>query len=86
MEYFTPAYLAVAGFFGMIGMGACMYGKKAADVQSLVIGAILCGLSYFVTDPVTLAIASSIFTVLLFSRQITRGYYDWKQKDIEIIK
>jgi len=26
MDYFSPAYIAVAGFFGMLGMGACMYG------------------------------------------------------------
>ena len=86
MEYFTPGYIAVAGFFGMIGMGACMYGKKARDVQSLIIGVLLCGVSYLVTEPVTLAIISSFITALLFSRQIHRAYYDWKHKDIEIIK
>lgn len=86
MDYFTPGYLVVAGFFGMLGMGACMYGKKAHDVQSLIIGIILCGLGYFVTAPIPLAIASSFFTVLLFSRQISKGYYEWKHKDIEIIK
>ena len=86
MDCLTPGYLIVAGFFGMIGMGACMYGKKASDAQSLIVGSLLCIIGYFVTEPVTLAIISSILTALLFSRQITRAYYDWKQKDIEIIK
>jgi len=52
----------------------------------MLIGALLCGVSYFITEPVTLGIVSSVLTVLLFNRQILKLYDGQKHKDIEEIK
>ena len=46
-----PTYLIIAFFFGMIGMGYFMYGKKQNRPGPLIAGIILMVYPYIVTDP-----------------------------------
>ena len=50
--FMDPVYLGLAFFFGMIGMGYFMFGKKQGNPGALVAGIILMCYSYIVTEPI----------------------------------
>lgn len=52
--------------FGSIGFVAFVYGKKQASFKPLVIGIVLMGYPYFVTNPIWLYAVGVGLTVLLF--------------------
>ncbi len=79
-----PWYIAMALLSGMIGMGAAMYGKKMNDFKSIIIGTLLMGIAYFITNPILLTIATVILTAGLFSTPIQR--YLSERKNIESIE
>lgn len=70
MDLFNPWYLLMALISSCIGTGAFMYGKRLADGKALVVGFLLIGSSYFVTDPLALLGATVVLTALLFSQQL----------------
>ena len=53
-------------FFGSIGFGAFIYGKKQSNFKALVIGVILMVYPYFVANTIALFATGTILTVLLF--------------------
>ena len=79
-----PWYMCMALLSGMIGMGAAMYGKKMSDFKSMIIGTLLMGIAYFITNPILLTIATVLLTAGLFSTPIQR--YLAESKNIESIE
>lgn len=72
---FDPAYMILALISSAIGTGAFMYGRSQTDPKALLIGFLLFGVSYFVTDPWKLGAATGVLTVLLFSDQLQTWMY-----------
>jgi hypothetical protein len=60
-------YLFLALVGGAIGTGAFIYGKKTQKLKPLVVGILLMGLSYLVTSPLWLGLATAGLTALLFT-------------------
>ncbi len=63
---FSVAAIFAYLIFGGIGFIAFVYGKKQASFKPLVIGIVLMGYPYFVTNPVWLYAIGVGLTVLLF--------------------
>jgi hypothetical protein len=57
--------------FGCVGAGAWMYGKRRASAPHMVLGAILIGYSYFISDPVILYGIGIALTLALFAVKAT---------------
>ena len=57
----------IGGFlFGSIGFVAFVYGKRQASVKPMVIGALLIGYPYFISNTIALYAIGIILTVSLF--------------------
>lgn len=56
--------LMVSFVFGMIGMGMCMYGRKAGQPIPLISGAALMAVPYFIANMVILLIVCCALMVL----------------------
>ena len=52
--------------FGAIGFSAFLYGKKQANIKTLVIGVLLMGYSYFVPNTLANYAIGTVLTVALF--------------------
>ena len=70
---FDPWYMLVALVASGIGMGAFMYGKKQADGKFLFLGGVIFAVTYFITDPLYLALVTAVLTALLFSDPIVNA-------------
>lgn len=57
----------IGGFlFGAIGFVALVYGKKQGSARPMVIGALLIGYPYFVSNTIALYVVGIILTASLF--------------------
>lgn len=63
---FSPASLAVAIFFGLVGFAAFRYGKKNGEPRPLFLGIALMAYGYFVSDVWISAVIGAALTFLLF--------------------
>ena len=63
---FSVATIIAGLLFGTIGFAAFIYGKKQGSWKPLVIGLVLMGYPYFVTDPFWLFGIGAGLTILLF--------------------
>lgn len=61
----TPENLLGSLIFSAIGLGAFIYGKKAAKLKALVIGLLLMIYPYFVTDTWLLYAIGVLLTITL---------------------
>jgi len=52
--------------FSCIGWGVWRYGRKQASGVHMVLGALLMGYSYFVSDTIALYVVGFILTILVF--------------------
>lgn len=59
-------YIMLAFFFGTIGMGYFIFGKKQNNPGALISGVILMGYSYVITDPVQLIVIGLFAMALPF--------------------
>lgn len=62
----NSARILASVIFGSIGLAAFVYGKKQANLKSLVIGVILMVYPYFVPDPVAVYVIGAALTIALF--------------------
>ncbi len=66
---FSPATIAVAIVFGLVGFAAFRYGKKNGESRPLFLGIALMAYGYFVTNVwVSLAIGAVLTLLLFFPR------------------
>ena len=63
---FSVVNLAASLIFGAIGFVAFVYGKKQSIWQPLVIGILLMGYPYFVSDTVPLYVVGIVLTAALY--------------------
>jgi len=59
-----PTNLMLSFLFGLIGMGMFMYGKKAARLVPMCVGAALMGVPSFIPNPAILLLVCSCLTVV----------------------
>jgi len=66
---FSPANIAVAIFFGLIGIAAFRYGKKNGEPRPLFLGIALMAYGYFVSNPwISLGIGAVLTALIFFPR------------------
>ena len=81
MSFFDPWYIVVAGFFSLIGFAAFLYGKRQEDFKCIILGLLLCGVSYFISDPLILSLVSIVIVAFLFSESIARWLQSFQGDD-----
>jgi hypothetical protein len=65
----SPATIAVAVFFGLVGFAAFRYGKKNGEARQLFLGVALMAYGYFVSNVwLSLAIGALLTLFLFFPR------------------
>jgi hypothetical protein len=62
----SPATIAVAIFFGMVGFAAFRYGKKSGEPRPLFLGIALMTYGYFVSNAWVSFGIGALLTLLLF--------------------
>ncbi|MEI7750738.1 MAG: amino acid transport protein [Candidatus Omnitrophota bacterium] len=62
----NTAHILASVFFGGIGFGAFIYGKKQSNLKALLIGVILMAYPYFVQNPIALFAIGFVLTMALF--------------------
>jgi hypothetical protein len=66
---FSPAVIALAVFFGLVGFAAFRYGRKNDEPRPLFLGIALMAYGYFVTNAwLSLAIGSLLTLLIFFPR------------------
>ncbi len=63
----TPGSLFGAILFGAIGMGAFVHGKRTASAARMLLGVVLMGYPYFVSDPVLVYVIGAALCGLLYA-------------------
>ena len=68
MDFFgiSPATIAVAVFFGLVGFAAFRYGRKAGEPRPLFLGIALMAYGYFVSNAWVSFGIGALLTLLLF--------------------
>jgi hypothetical protein len=64
MDFFTS--LSLSFFFGTIGFGYFMYGKKIPNFVFIISGIILCSFPYFISNVYAFVITGIVFILLPF--------------------
>ncbi len=66
MMSFTTANLIGGTIFSGVGLAAFIYGKKQVSFKPMIIGAVLMGYPFFITNTVAIYAVGAVLTVALF--------------------